>query len=398
MRGVQKTVQGFLKCDAALGRVGVLTYQTPAGPRRELRPPDEVFSPVSMVTASDAVVTDMHPAKDDGWIDTKNHKRLSVGHVSGGVHQDGEHLMGQVTITDPKMIELVNAGQRKEVSPGYLCRLDAVPGRWNGTEYGPNVQDGEPYDAIQRDIIHNSVGIGPSNWGRQGSSVSLRLDSLGADDGAAFADGDANALDLDSNPKRGRTMDLIEFKLDGIGVQVSPAARDVIERALSERSTKIAGLEKQVADAVAEKSALQGRCDSFAEKVTALETELKSAPEKTRAEIKARVELESQAQRVLGSEIKFDGKSDREVREMALIKLTPTLKLDGRDDAYVTARFDMAVEDFKPLTAAQLAAAALGTPPIREHKQDGGEGDELDKARAERRKRNDSAWQPQAVK
>jgi len=190
---VEVLPSGALRIPATLGRVGVLEYRRGGQVVRELRPPDEVFRADSVATYSGAFATDLHPPRDKAWITTKNWKDWAVGYVSDGVRQDGNHLRGTLIVHDEKMIGLIQGGERRELSPGYIClKLDETPGKFNAAtgDYGPDVAEGQPYDVVQRSIVYNSVGIGPRGWGRQGSEVALRLD--GADD-----DADLGVLRLD---------------------------------------------------------------------------------------------------------------------------------------------------------------------------------------------------------
>lgn len=172
---------GALKIPAVLGRVGVLNYPRGGKIVRELRPPDEVFRADSMKTADANAATDMHPPRDKAWITPVNWKEHAVGYVDGSsVHQDGDLLRGSVVVQDASMIDMILKGERSELSPGYRpLNLDATPGRYDAAtgEYGPHITNGVEYDVVQRDIVYNSVGIGPRGWGRQGSAVALRLDS-----------------------------------------------------------------------------------------------------------------------------------------------------------------------------------------------------------------------------
>ena len=172
---IETTPQGFLRAPAFLTRAGVLDYRRPDGSvRRELRPPSAVFDAQSLATLAAAPLTDLHPAE---MVSPKNFRRLAIGHVSDEVKQDGQHVAARVTVQDADAIAAVQAGERRELSCGYTCDLDETPGtyrRADGTV--------EHYDAVQRNIKYNHVGIGPKNWGRAGSSVALRLDSSDAND------------------------------------------------------------------------------------------------------------------------------------------------------------------------------------------------------------------------
>lgn len=470
--GAQLTTTGALRIEASLGRVGVCVYRpAPGVERRELRPPDEVFRADSMGTLAGAVVTDLHPPREEGWITPSTWRKHAIGFVGDHVRQDGKVLRGSVTVQDEAAIGLIRSGQRREISPGYICQnIDPTPGRWDGNEYGPHVKGGEPYDFVQRGIVYNSVGIGPRGWGRQGSEVALRLDSLTEDgailrcDGSRLGDflrttmlargmtvldlahasglivpspgqGDwagtltldsildgwtdrpseeqlralAKALDvdldtlirqlptelpkLDSRTSDNReparmTVELLELHLDGLTVQVPKNAVQVVQKSLADRDAKIAKL-------TADSSALQARFDGLTEKATKLEADLAAAPTKFRAEAKARVDLEAKAAKVLGADMNLDGKTDRELRELVLAKLKPKAELAGKDDVYVQARFDSAVEEYTPESATQRAGKALFDQPAPGAQQRHDSADPVDPAaaHAKMRERNANAWQ-----
>jgi hypothetical protein len=169
-----RTPQGFYRYDTALGRAGVANYNWGGETVRVLRPPDEVFALDSMKSAWGAVLTDKHPPRAEAFITTANVAKYGKGYCTDSVRRDGNVLRGSVVVQDGEIVALINSGERKEISPGYLVdHYDYTPGRWNGKDYGPDVLDGEQYDCVQRGITYNSIGIGPSGWGRQGPSVAL---------------------------------------------------------------------------------------------------------------------------------------------------------------------------------------------------------------------------------
>lgn len=169
-----QTPQGFYRFDAALSRAGVAKYNWGGEVVRVLRPPDEVFALDSMQSLWGAVVTDKHPPREEAFITPANVKKWGKGYCTDSVRRDGNRIRGSVVVQDGELVALINSGERKEISPGYLVdHYDYTPGKWNGKEYGPDVLDGEEYDCIQRGITYNSIGIGPSGWGRQGPSVAL---------------------------------------------------------------------------------------------------------------------------------------------------------------------------------------------------------------------------------
>jgi Uncharacterized protein conserved in bacteria (DUF2213) len=158
------TPQGGVEVHANMTRVGVFKYRQPDGSiRRELRSPDEVFDPDSLATLAHAPRTIDHPDK----VTPSNWKRVSIGHVAGEPVQEGKFVAGHIRIQDAHGIELADAGKLRELSCGYECKLDPTSGEY----------EGEPYDAIQRNIRYNHVAAGPEGWGRAGSEVRMHLDS-----------------------------------------------------------------------------------------------------------------------------------------------------------------------------------------------------------------------------
>lgn len=454
---------GALKIPAVLGRVGVLSYNQNGKVVRELRPPDEVFRADSMSTFASAAATDLHPPRDKAWITPDNWKEHAVGYVVDGVHQDGDLLRGNVVVQDADMIAKIQNGERRELSPGYMpLKLDATPGRYNAAtgEYGPDVTTGVEYDVVQREIVYNSVGIGPRGWGRQGSAVALRLDSKHAEDAfsmhgtplgnfltermkqldmsvislaqatgiiapkdpgkpllrhgpssnrthvlESILDGwtdrpteqqlkalakaldtpfedlmklipeDLQRLDGGANPnpqQASETMEMIDIRLDGLTASVPKPAADIINKAISDRDSEI----KALNDAGSESSA---RLDGLTEKLTAAGKQLAELPDQLRAEIAGRSKLEGQALKVLGADIKLDGKKDREVQELVLQSIAQAagsgeLKLDEKDDIYVGVRFDIAMDSFKAPDATNKGMLAItggkNPPAVRQDSAD----------------------------
>lgn len=492
IRGAKVTPQGFLRLDATLGRTGVLLYQTPQGPRRELRLSEEVFKADSLASAQGAVVTDLHPPREDAFITTQNYRKFSVGYVADDVRQDGELVRASIVIQDQAVQEMILAGKRREISPGYMCRVEQSAGH----------HDGVAYDAIQRDIVVNSVGLGPSNWGRQGSAVALRLDSfeptcaigqygqnsalgefvrqamlgrgltvaqlaeqtgiiaprpkedepllrvgslgdrcyilreiiegwtprpsneqlaalakvLGCEvaqllalipeelrsdartvAGAGVVDAGKEPLIRDHvDPTTGKAtpqnkrpgMDPIEIRLDGLTISLPKHEAEVVQKAVGERDAKIKAH-------TAEQSTLQAKLDGLTEQHTKAKQELVELPGKLRAEMSARADLLGHARRVLGPDIKLDGKTDRQVREEVLKKLSPNVVLDAKDDTYVAVRFDVALEGFKePSASDKLREAVTGGTDPKVGRADAKDDSDPAKARAEMVERNHAAWNP----
>ncbi len=320
-----RTPQGFLRVPAFLTRAGVFEYKRHDGTVvRELRPPEEVFKADSLASLSAAPVTDLHPTE---MVNPKNVRKLAVGHVSEAVRQDGHLVAASITIEDEDSIAAVERGDRREISCGYQCRIDATPGQWNGSSY----------DCVQREIVYNHAALGPRNWGRAGSEVALRLDSGDAMSASAVQAPPERRDNAD--PAEGeRTMDQVTIRVDGLDVQVPKQWAQLIEKAIKTR-------EDSLADRTKERDAAQGRLDALTAEIDGLKKKLAEAedPKRLDAAVTSRVALLDQAKRVLSADTKFDGLSARQIHEAVLKKLDEKVDLAGKSDEYVLARFDHAI-------------------------------------------------------
>jgi len=327
-----RTPQGFLRAPAALTRTGVLTYRRADGTVvRELRHPDEVFAARSLATLSAAPVTDLHPRE---MVSPKNVRKLSIGRVSDDVRRDGELVSALVTIEDGGAIAAVEKGDRRELSCGYHCDLDEKPGTYNG----------EAYDAIQRNITYNHVGLGPKGWGRAGSSVALRLDAAAADaeSGAVFVLDEGAALsDAGLEPPE---LDDERLDDDDLELEAVVAERDALRG-------QVAALEQALEDG----SPVQSRADAAEAERDALRAQLEQVRAKFEgsgnpaaefaAAVRARAGLESRALEHLPSSTQLGALSDRQIRETVIQKLSKRADLRDKSDDYVTSRFDAVLEE-----------------------------------------------------
>lgn len=387
----QLTQQGFVKIPGNLTRIGVLTYHRADGTVfRELRHPDEVFKADSVASLEHAPVTYRHPP---ALVTARNVREFQVG-VVAAPRVDDRFISGDVIVQDAKIIEHVQRGDARELSPGYTCRVEQRAGVWGGAKY----------DGIQRGITYNHLAIGPRDWGRSGPEVALHVDHGDAPLAFAVERYDstplasylsqqlalrswrvrdlaervpsmeewevdqilygwqaptnaqaamiARALELDpavvlslipaadrrDDRARGgrRTMDTVSIKIDSVDYEDIPRqAAQVIERELAKR-TDAATAEKGRADTA------EGKLDAVTKERDELKTKLDAAasPDALAKAVKARVDLEAKARRVLGADAKTDGLSDRELRVAVIVKTDEKFDAKDRSDEYVAARFD----------------------------------------------------------
>lgn len=302
---------------ANLTRVGVLVYSREDGSKiRELRHPDEVFAADSLSTLAGAPVTDLHPTKP---VRPSNWREVSVGHVGDEVKEDGKFVAASLTIQDESTIVKIEHEDRSELSCGYSCQLDETPGDF----------EGERYDAIQRSIRYNHVALGPAGWGRAGNEVALRLDAQGNQ--------------ITDNPADKPTKETVPMKIvriDGVDYEVGSDAH----------INKLEEMNKAKLDAETSRAdKLEAERDAVTKERDDLKTELDEAndPKRLDSLVAARVDLVTQAQRVLDDDVKLDGKTDREIMVETIKHDSEDFDPEGKSDDYVLAYFETTIQSSK---------------------------------------------------
>ncbi|WP_349293679.1 DUF2213 domain-containing protein [Gallibacterium anatis] len=322
---------GFIFDTPVLTRTGVFLYQLPDGTvRREYRPPEEVFNADSLRLYKGIPITDDHHG-----VITKDNAHLVVGSVLSEGRQDGKHLTAEVVIHNTQAVDF----GKKELSVGYAVELEHKSGI---------TEDGEPYDAIQRNIKPNHLAI--VKRGRAGDAK-LNMDAA-----------DAVEFREDGEPQMSETK-LSDIRLDsGITYQAAP---EVI--------VEFNKLKQDAANAVAEKDKESARADALEAKVKSLEAEMEKIKQDAVNVAKARVELENIA-KAHKVEVKADS-SDRALREAVI----GAIRQDGADlsqksDAYIEAAFDMAMAEAK---SRQDALGSQRSQVTQTFTQDGQKGEKL---------------------
>lgn len=297
-----KDDHGFIRDTPVLTKTGVFVYWLPDGTkRREYRPPDEVFKADSLSAFKGIPITDEH----HGRITGNNAQGVVIGSVLSDGRQDGNNLIADVVIHNTTPIEQ----GKKELSVGYEVELEMTSGI---------TEDGEPYDAIQRNIKPNHLAIVVK--GRAGNAR-LNMDA-------------ADAVEYQKEDDAVTTENLTEIRLDS-GISYKAAPEVVVE---------YNKLKQDVAQAVADKDKEAARADTAEAKVKELEANQEKLKQDAFTQAKKRLELEAVA-KSHNVEIKTDS-TDRQLQE-AVIKSVrgDSIDLNGRSDGYIEAAFDMAVAD-----------------------------------------------------
>jgi hypothetical protein len=344
---VTRTSQQFARVPANLTRTGVFTYTNADGTtRRELRLPEEVFSQDSLDSLRDAPLVWLHPA----MVNPQNIKEHEIGHVSGTPKQDGRFVAGEVLVKRADGLAKVDSGEGLELSCGYKCHTEVRSGTYQG----------EKFDCIQRGIVYNHVGMGPKGWGRAGGDVALRLDGL-------YATIDLPTPERVDSPVATEQTPKMKIRFDGTEYESGS------ESHVNAMQAKLDSQAGTLTKTTSERDGLQAKLDSATADVTKLTADLTAAndPARIDAAVENRVKLVVSAAKVLGADARFDGKTEREVKAAVIAKVKPSIKLDGKSDAYVDGMFDSCLDGAAQATTitgfhSALSSVKLDADPVED--------------------------------
>ena len=356
----ERTNEGFLKGRAIVTSIGVFTYKRKDGTvQRELRLPEDVFSPETLNSMKLKPVTLNHPTE---LVTSDNADKLQVGSLGDNPSRtkqetnwngnpipwreitDGINCAIDMVITRKDAIDAILNG-KQALSMGYTCDLEqAQPGAtWCGVEY----------DFIQRNIRYNHCAIVDSARAGDNAKIELRADS-----------DDAVLEDIVTKTDGGGTM-LKKINLDGIeyeaevevikALQKADARAEKAEKerddACGEKKTmdkKVADMEKKVTEFEKRISELEAERDTAKDKADGLEKELEEAKKATLDSkeidkaVNAKMELLHNAEKAK-VEVKAD-MSDMDIKKAIIASAFPKANFDGKDDVYIQARYDATVE------------------------------------------------------
>lgn len=135
-------------------------------------------------------------------------------------------------------------------------------------------------------------------------------------------------------------MKLVSITLDGIAYEVPPE----VQRALEKQVKQVADSGAELVTAKESASGLQAKLDSTNEEIEKLKKVDHS--EAINAAVKSRMEIITAAIKHLNTDEAKDieTKSDADIKIAIIKKYSPEVNLDGKDSAYIQARFDIALE------------------------------------------------------
>lgn len=327
---VTRTPEGFLQVDAKITRIGVFPYLNADGTRRnELRHPDEVLKQDSLKSMEMLPITLLHPKEKK--VDASNAQRLSVGFTGQNVKPDGKFITNTIKITDEKAIKAVEQDGVRELSLGYDVLLVQEDGMF----------DGERFDFKQTEISYNHLAIVPQ--ARAGSEVRIALDGSDAaqDSVHPSEEEEDEETNKGSNTKpKEKKMDMVKVNLDGITYDAAPEVSKALDKALKRADEAEKNLETEKKNV----STIQAKYDSEHEELEKLKKQ--DNKEVINKAVESRLALISKAMEHLDEDEKKKilDMSDKEIKVAVIMKHSPEAKLDGKDDNYIDARYDAAIE------------------------------------------------------
>lgn len=307
---------GSLVAEVRAARAGLYTYRGSEIGRPDLdavrvyRPESEAFSKATLDSLSSLTVTQDHPP--EGVVTPRNWKRVAVGWTGEDVIRDGGFVRVPLILKDEDTIDAVRAGKR-ELSFGYLCDFDFIPGTTKG---------GEAYDAVQKDLRGNHLAI--VERGRAGREC---------------------AFDKDGETPMATRM----ITVDGPGgsklpVEVTDAAATVIDGLQRHTATLTTDNLRLIADHKAALDAKDVEVSKLKEQLGAKDAELaatkKLIPDAaaTDALVAERVDVISKARALVG-DIDPTGKSNEDLRRFVVEKGGEKLAADASPD-YIRGVFN----------------------------------------------------------
>ena len=289
-----KTDEGFVRDAPIIGRTGILEYRNVDGSiRREYRPPEEAFKADSLASIRGKPITMGH----HGLVTNATYNQSKpIGTVLSEGRQDGNNIRADVVIYALDTTD-------RELSCGYQTELEETSGV---------TEDGQHYDAIQRNIVYNHLAIVPR--GRAGNA---RLNM----DGEQIFE-----MEVETMSEKIKMDNGIEYD---VPAEVKVAYDAMIAKADEQKK---------------ELDAMQAKFDSAAAEIETLKADAEKQAQEWKAKfddaVKTTIELRTIAQKH-GIE-KADELTNDEIKKAVVAKVHPKLNLDGKSAEYIEVAFDLA--------------------------------------------------------
>ncbi|ECV1080082.1 DUF2213 domain-containing protein [Salmonella enterica subsp. enterica serovar Cerro] len=368
---------GYLRIDGVVAHVGILEYMDDDGTViREFVPEETLFDPASLSSLAGAPVTLQHPPE---MVTPSNYKEYSQGSVNGMPKRDGDNLVASMLVIGNEALHAVEYGGVSELSPGYSVDLDETPGEWQG----------QKYDRVQRNRRYNHQAI--VDAARGGSICSLRFDGANVPNNednsmtqiklpgggtVEVADAATAATINAALAKQGKRLDSTKGQLKKLVKAIAPKlkldADDIVKDAEDENKDEVVevdvpAVEEAVTSVSTAVDTLQAQLDELADAVNAgvdtgpmdadpednKDADPDADPEQKTDALSKMLYIVEAAKKLKPGISHMDGKrvkTAREIQVEALIAAKSGFNADGKSDAYISGRFDAAVDGLKNRT------------------------------------------------
>ncbi|WP_025184027.1 DUF2213 domain-containing protein [Leptospira kirschneri] len=341
---VYETDEGFLRARVTIARTGVFLYLRDGKVQREAKLPEELFKKSTIDSCRLKPVADGHPPLGDcrGLITPTNYQKYTKGTFGDTVEiVSGDRIETTEIVYDESLILSLKAGEKHQVSIGFESWIDKTPGLFPGT--------GEPYDAIQRDIVVNHLSH--VLRGKGGEEVKVHLDS--SDEIGYMIQ--EETMDKKSDAKKEPVQDGVEDPKteaqsapDEIPESVFLTLRNFFTKILGEAKTETPTTmdDKKTSELQSQIEALKKENEELKKKGAPNVPEAKqdAIDDKIKDAVSARINLIDSAKAVV-PELRTDGLSDREIRLKAIASILPDKKIaQDASDEVVSAVFETALE------------------------------------------------------
>ena len=369
---------GYLRIDGVVAHVGILEYMDDDGTIiRELVPEETLFDEESLKSLAGAPVTLQHPPV---MITPSNYKEYSQGSVNGMPKRDGDNLVASMLVIGNEALHAVEYEGVSELSPGYSVDLDETPGEWQG----------QKYDRVQRNRRYNHQAI--VDAARGGSICSLRFDGANVPNNednsmtqiklpgggtVEVADAATAATINAAIAKQGKRLDSATGQLKKLVKAIAPKLKLDADTVMTESDDEnkdevvevdVPAVENAVTSVSEAVDNLQAQLDELADAVNGdtpdslmdeedpdkmdEETDPKDPETKTDS-LSKMLRIIDAAKKLKPGISHMDGKrvkTAREIQVEALIAAKSGFNADGKSDAYISGRFDAAVDGLKNRT------------------------------------------------
>lgn len=367
---------GYLRIDGVVAHVGILEYMDDDGTViREFVPEETLFDEESLKSLAGAPVTLQHPPV---MVTPSNYKQYSQGSVNGTPKRDGDNLVASMLVIGNEALHAVEYEGVSELSPGYSVDLDETPGEWKG----------QKYNRVQRNRRYNHQAI--VDAARGGSVCSLRFDGANVPNNedksmtqiklpgggtVEVADAATAATINAALAKQGKRLDSTKGQLKKLVKAIAPKlkldADDIVKDAEDENKDEVVevdvpAVENAVTSVSEAADNLQAQLDELADAVNAgsdpsMDADLEdnqdadpdAEPEQKTDSLSKMLRIIEAAKKLKPGISHMDGKrvkTAREIQVEALIAAKSGFNADGKSDAYISGRFDAAVDGLKNRT------------------------------------------------